>query len=402
MSRWIDNHLTGQNGPSAIREAVIRGLAAIAGTFIIVTILWDGFETIIFPRRVTRKVRLTRLFYRYTWLVWAGFVNLVSSKKRSETLLSFYGPLSLLFLLVIWAWALVFGFGLLQWAAGPARTPMEIRMSFWTYFYFSGTNFFTLGLGDITPSTALARILTMIEAGLGLGFLALIVAYLPALNQSFARREETISLLDARAGSPPTAMEMLRRHSQDNGLQELGQFLNLWESWSSELLESHLSYPVLAYFRSQHDNESWLAALTAILDTTSMIMAYLSGPCRNQAELTFAMARHAVVDLSIVFDTPPCEPDEDRLPPPDLERLITGLTGWGFSPSTDSATNEKLRHLRQMYEPYLYALGNHLCLDIPPWIPVTGQVDNWRTSAWGTVALDTKNVRRRRRGHHHF
>jgi hypothetical protein len=127
-------------------------------------------------------------------------------------------------------------------------------MSLWTYLYFSGTNFFTLGLGDIIPYTTTAKILTMIEAGLGLGFLALIVGYLPALNQPFARREETISLLDARAGAPPTAREMMRRHGPENGLQKLERFLNLWERWSSELLESHLSYPVLAYFRSQHDN----------------------------------------------------------------------------------------------------------------------------------------------------
>jgi hypothetical protein len=351
---------------------------------------------------VTRKVRLTRLFYRYTWLVWVWFVNHLSSKKRSETFLSFYGPLSLIFLLVIWAWGLVFGFGLLQWAVGLDRTPGGTSMSFWTYFYFSGTNFFTLGLGDITPYTVLARILTMIEAGLGLGFLALIVGYLPALNQSFARREETISLLDARAGSPPTAMEMLRRHSQDNGLLELERFLSLWERWSSELLESHLSYPVLAYFRSQHDNESWLGALTAILDSTSMIMAYMSGPCRNQAELTFAMARHAVADLSIVFDTPPCEPDQDRLPSADLDRITAELAGLGFSLSTDSTMNDKLRDLRHMYEPYLSALGSHLCLDVPPWIPAVGQTDNWRTSAWGTITYRRGQVTKDRSGHRHF
>jgi len=387
-----------------LKETGIRALAIIVGAFIVITVLWDGFETIIFPRRVTRKMRLTRLFYHYTWLIWAQLVNLLSSRKRSETLLSFYGPLSLIFLLIIWAWALVFGFGLLQWAAGPPRLPAETGMSFWAYFYFSGTNFFTLGLGDITPHTTAARIMTMIEAGLGLGFLALIVGYLPALNQSFARREETISLLDARAGSPPTAMEMLRRHSRDNGLQELGQFLGLWESWSSELLESHLSYPVLAYFRSQHDNESWLAALTAILDTTSLIMAYFTGSCRNQAELTFAMARHAVVDLSIVFDTPPCEPDEDRLPAADLDRLTDALSRLRFGPSVEAASREKLVELRHMYEPYLNALSDHLCLDIPPWIPAPDQADNWQTSAWGPIAPDALNPTRRaaRRTRRHF
>lgn len=110
---------------------------------------------------------------------------------------------------------------------------------------------------------------------------------------------------------------------------------------------------MLAYFRSQHDNESWLASLTAILDTTSLMMVYLKGPYRRQAELTFAVARHAVVDLSIVFDTPPCEPDEDRLPPTDLGRLLTVLRETGFNLSSSAGNDQKLNDLRYMYEPYI-------------------------------------------------
>jgi hypothetical protein len=383
-------------------EANIRALAAIIGTVIVVAILWDGFETIIFPRRVTRKVRLTRLFYRYTWLSWSKIVTWAASNKSSETYLSFYGPLSLLFLLVIWAVALVFGFGLLHWAAGSVLSSSGTIKGFWDYIYFSGTNFFTLGLGDVTPHTTPGKVLTVIEAGLGLGFLALVIGYLPALNQSFARREETISLLDARAGSPPTAMEMLRRHGHENGLQDLRQFLNLWERWSSELLESHLSYPVLAYFRSQHDNQSWLAALTAILDTSSVVMTYLAGPCKEQAELTFAMARHAVVDLSIVFDTPPCELDEDRLPPADLDLLEAFLSGFGFQPISGHGKDQKLHDLRYMYEPYLYSLADYLCLAMPPWIPQSGQVDNWRTNPWGTIASSSEKILGDEHKHRHF
>jgi hypothetical protein len=133
-----------------------------------------------------------------------------------------------------------------------------------------------------------------------------------------------------------------------------------------------------------------------------MIVAYLSGPCRNQAELTFAMARHAVADLSIVFETPPCEPDEDRLPAADLDRLTTDLIRWGFNLSIDAATNEKLGNLGHMYEPYLNALANHLCLDIPPWIPAAGQADNWQTSAWDTRTLGTRIIRKGRSRRSHF
>ncbi|OPY75420.1 MAG: Ion channel [Syntrophorhabdus sp. PtaU1.Bin153] len=369
---------------------------------VVAAILWDGFETIIFPRRVTRKARFTHLFYHYTWLVWSKIVNGLMPKKWFEGCLSYYGPLSLLFLLVIWAGGLVFGFSFLHWAAGSTSSSGGTISRFGDCIYFSGTNFFTLGLGDISPHTTSGRILTVIESGFGLGFLALIVGYLPALNQSFARREQTISLLDARAGSPPTAMEMLRRHTHENGLQDLGQFLTLWESWSSELLESHLSYPVLAYFRSQHDNQSWLAALTAILDTTSLMMTYLSGSWKKQAELTFAMARHAVVDLSIVFDTPPCEPDVDRLSSTDLGQLLTILREDGFSLSSGAGHEQQLRDLRYLYEPYLYSLADYLCLAMPPWIPGRGHVDNWRTSAWGDTAMTSKGIRTGRRKSRHF
>ena len=369
---------------------------------IVVVILWDGFETIIFPRRVTRRVRLTRLFYRYTWLAWSKIVTTASSKKGSETYLSFYGPLSLMVLLVIWAAALIFGFGMIHWAVGSVSSSGGAVNSFGNCLYFSGTNFFTLGLGDVSSQTIPGRILTVLEAGLGLGFLALLIAYLPALNQSFASREETISLLDARAGSPPTAMEMLRRHGHENGLQDLAQFLNLWERWSSELLESHLSYPVLAYFRSQHDNQSWLAALTAILDTTSLVMAYLGTPCEKQAELTFAMARHAVVDLSIVFDTPPYQPNEDRLSPADLNRLKTSLSNFGFLLSSGDEEDHKLSDLRSTYEPYLYSLAEYLCLAVPPWIPGSTQLDNWQANPWGTVISRPEKIRRQQHRNHHF
>jgi len=195
---------------------------------------------------------------------------------------------------------------------------------------------------------------------------------------------------------------MLRRHGHENGLQDLGQFLNLWERWSSELLESHLSYPVLAYFRSQHDNQSWLAALTAILDTSSVVMTYLSGPSKKQAELTFTMARHAVVDLSIIFDAPPCEPGEDRLPPVDLDRLKAFLSDFGFLPSSGADEDQKLNDLRYMYEPYLYSLAEYLCLAMPPWIPRSGQRDNWQTNPWGAIATSSEKSQSNQHRHRHF
>jgi hypothetical protein len=277
----------------------------------------------------------------------------------------------------------VIGFALVHWSSGSVIKTPEGMAGFGTYLYLSGTTFFTLGLGDVIPTTTFGRGLIAFEAGMGFGFLALVIGYLPALNQSFARREVNISLLDARAGSPPTAAEMLRRHSHDHGLEELEQLLHEWERWSADLLESHLSYPVLAYFRSHHDNQSWLGALTAILDTSAFAIVSFEGSCERQAQLTFAITRHTIVDLAQAFNCPPHKPKPDRLRSDELARIRTTLKEAGLKLRDGNAVDQKLSELRRMYEPYVYSLSNYLHIIFPPWIPKSSRIDNWQTSAWG-------------------
>jgi hypothetical protein len=359
-------------------------LTAIAGTVIIVTVLWDAFETIILPRRVARWFRLTRIFYISTWTPYRAVGRRVRSKKNRETFLSFFGPLSLLLLFVLWATCLIFGFGFLYNSAAANHDPT--LSSFSTSLYMSGTTFFTLGLGDVTPHTRAERILAVFESGLGFGFLALVISYLPVIYQAFSRREVNIVLLDARAGSPPTAAEILRRHTGPHGLDALQQLLRDWERWSAEILESHVSYPVVSYFRSQHSNESWLAALAAILDVSALMIANVENACARQARLTFAMCRHTVVDLAQVFYRKPLRNAHDRLPAAELQRLRDSLKEIGFNIQESAATDKKLAELREMYEPYLQALAAHLYVDLPPWILAKEIVDNWRTSAWGRIS----------------
>ncbi len=354
----------------------------ITGITLIIVVLWEGFETIILPRRVTRRFRLTRFFYRNSWHPWVKIVNALIPPRQRENWLSYFGPLSLLVLLSVWAVVLISGFALIHWALGSAVLTMDGTAGFITDFYLSGSTFFTLGLGDVLPHSSLTRLLVVVESGMGFAFLALTIGYLPALNQSFASREVSISLLDARAGSPPTASEMLRRHSHEQGREALRQLLYEWEHWSAELLEGHLSYPVLAYFRSQHDNQSWLAALTAILDTCALIMVGLEGACERQAELTFAMARHAVIDLSLVFKTGLIEPRPDRLPPEELAKLRLLLANNGQKLREGTEVDRKLLELRLLYEPYINALGIHFQMSLPPWIAEDNWVDNWKGSFW--------------------
>ncbi len=377
-------------------------LALIIGVAVILIVLWDAFETVVFPRRVTRRIRLVRLFYRTTWRLWSAATRIVSGEKQQENLLSYFGPLSLPLLLGFWAFVLIFGFALLYWAPGQTLKTPEGTVSFGACLYFSGTTFFTLGLGDIVPVTSTARSLIVIEAGMGFGFLAMVISYLPAINQSFSRREVNISLLDARAGSPPTATEMLRRHTQGNAMEALTRLLHEWERWSAELLESHLSFPVLVYFRSQHDNQSWLAALTSILDTSAFVMTSLEGECTRQAQLTFAMARHAIVDLALVLRTPPRKPKVDRLSPADLDAIRSLLSSEGLKLRKGADADEKLNELRRMYEPYVHSLSQRLRLSVPPWILGSSRTDNWQISAWGKSGSFRRADRSQKRDEGHF
>ncbi|HEY0323819.1 MAG TPA: potassium channel family protein [Pyrinomonadaceae bacterium] len=361
-------------------------LAVIAGCVIIAIVLWDAFEAIILPRRVTRKIRLTRLFYLYTWIVLSAIARRMRSLKRREKYLSFFGPLSLIMLLLLWAVGLMFGFALIHWALGtkmgaPGESPAA-AISFATYFYMSGTTFSTLGFGDVVPVGTLGRFLAVMEAGMGFGFLAIVIGYLPVLYQAFSRREVNISLLDARAGSPSSAGELLRRHAECGSERELTELLRDWERWSAELMESHLSYPVLSYFRSQHDNQSWLSALTTILDTCAFVMSEVKEGSVWQARLTFAIARHAVVDLSQVFGIPPTSPEVDRLKHEDLVRIRRMLASYDIKLHHTEEANPRLKELRHMYEPYVNSLSRGLLMQLPPWIVAAKKTDNWQTSAY--------------------
>ena len=358
----------------------------LIGLALIVVVLWDVFETIVLPRRVTRRFRLTRAFYRLVWYPWSTIAHGFRKNKKRETFLSVFGPLSLLGLLVFWAVTLVFGFALLHYAFGSHIGLAAGHAGFFSDLYYSGTTFFTLGLGDIAPTGSAGRAITVIEASVGFGLLALVIGYFPVLYQAFSRREVNISMLDARAGTPPIAAELLRRHQEGQSLESLDQFLRDWEMWAADLMESHLSYPVLCFFRSQHDNQSWLAALNTVLDTCSLVMVGIDGIPKWQAQLTFKMARHAVVDISQIFNTSPVKHDGARLPKKDLETLRMVLSDTGVALRNEEGDETTLEELRAMYEPYTHVLSRYLMMPLPGWLPKARASDNWQTSAWENAA----------------
>lgn len=355
---------------------------ATVGVVLVLLILWDAFETVVLPRRVARRLRITGIYYRVLGNLWFTLAERLRDPRRREALLSLFGPLSLIMLLATWAAGLILGFGLIHWHVGAVVTPAEPTANFWTALYFSGSTFFTLGLGDIAPVTGLGRAATVVEAGTGFVLLALVVGYLPVLYQAFSRREVEISMLDAWAGSPPSAGELIRRLGGWGDLEAVSPFFAKWEAWAADMLESHISYPILAGFRSQHGNQSWVAGLTTILDACALVISSIEDVPHRAAHLTFAMARHVAVDLCQVLDSPPEAPEKDRLPPEDLARLRATLHGAGVAIREDQASAAALAELRAMYEPYVNALADFLLLPLPNWLPSPGARDNWQKSKW--------------------
>ena len=353
---------------------------AVVSAALIGTVLWDAFETVILPRSIVRRFRLARAWVRGIWFPWRLIAGRVGP-ARTERFLAIFGPIALLGLIALWATCLIIGFAGLQWAAGSRLEPLAIPR-FSDDLYMSGTTFTTLGLGDLHPVGRVARLLTVVEAATGFAFFAIVIAYLPVLYQSFSRREAQLTVLDAWAGSPPAAAEVLRRLAARSELSLLGAFLKDWEFWCSDVLESHISYPTVAFFRSQHQKQSWVSALACLLDLSALIEVGIDGIPSWQAHVTFAIARHTAVDLAQVFRVP-IVAVEDRLRDAEFDRMRDQLTVVGVRLVDTPASRERLRALRRSYEPYLFRLSRMLMMPLPPWWNERPPRDNWQTSPRG-------------------
>jgi hypothetical protein len=354
----------------------MTALCIFFGILLILYLLGEVFEAMVLPRRVTRPYRLSRLYYRGAWWAWKKLADFLPSRRR-ESFLSIFGPLSLFALFGLWGAGLILGFGLVHFGLAPEAT------RFVDSLYLSGTTFTTVGYGDLTPAGPADRLVAVLEAATGFGYFAVVIGYLPVLYQAFSRRETLISMLDARAGSPPAAGRLLYRLPPGRGDGAvLIRFLEEAERWAAELLESQLSFPVLGFYRSQHDNQSWLAALACILDTAALLLTVVEGVDRQQARLTFAMARHTLVDLALVLRRSPQVPPADRLTEARLRDLCEALRNAGAAVRDDKTACSKLAELRGLYEPFAVAMGAYFRFPLPEVWPDTDRPDNWQTSAW--------------------
>jgi hypothetical protein len=356
----------------------MRTLLGVLSLGLIALMLAEFFVTFLLPRRVKRDPRIARQFFAVVWKPWRGIASRLPTVSR-DTMLGIYGPLGLLLVLAFLSAGLIIGFAGLQWAH-DAHLGGSAAATFGDDLYFSAGSFFG-GSTTLNASGELTKVLQICEEASGFAVLFISIGYLPAFFQAFSRRETAVSQLDPRAGSPPTAGALLVNSAERGGWQELDDYLREWEAWTAELMETQLSYPLLGWFRSQHVNQNWLAALTTVVDACAFSIAYAPEGSVKAAGFTYAIGRHALADLSLSFrgSVQPTAPD--RLPPEDLAELISRLEGSALPLEDGGAATDRLGKLRDGYEKYAIAIADRLALPLPGWLPGEDAIEYWRLAS---------------------
>jgi hypothetical protein len=333
-------------------------------------LLAEFFIVFLLPRRVKRDPAIARAILRTLWVPWRGTASLLPTRP-SDTMLGFFGPFGLVAILGMLSAGVTLGYAGLYWATSTHLGAAH-PAAFAETLYFSAAAFVSATTTAV-PSAALGKFIQVVEAANGLAFLAIAIGYLPALYQAFSQREIDVSRLDARAGSPPSAALLLERSGQRGGWDDLDEYLGEWETWTAELMETHLGYPILGWFRSQHVNQNWLAALTTVVDACAYAIAYGPDDTTDAAELTFHIGRHALADLAYVFSTRRVKRDpepraRERLTSDGLTELRSRLEGSGLHSDAGDEAAERLGDLRAEYEPYAIAISRQLALTLPDWL----------------------------------
>ena len=330
---------------------MLEVIEVILGIVIVGYVLNDVFQSVVVPRPTPARFRLTRWVVRPGWRAWRAIALRTPSSGERERMLGVFAPLVVVVLLVLWLSILAFGYGFIFFGLRAQLHP--VVSDFPTAVYFAGTSVLTIGFGDFVATSGLARVLALVAGGTGLGTIALAISFLFSLYASFQRREILIVTLDARAGAPPSGVTLLETMAKLGVVDDLPRFFGDWEKWAAEVLDSHLAYPILAYFRSSHDNESWVSALGAVLDATTLLVTTCADGPLGPAKLMSAMGTHLVEDLGRFFriqsdhdvGVERYEFDEAR------ERLAAA--GWALRPAEESWAAFSRRRIQ-----YAVALNN--------------------------------------------
>jgi hypothetical protein len=271
-----------------------------AGIVLVAWVLNDVFSTVILPRPAPARFRPAGLLTRWSWRFWRRFADTSRTPERREQRLGIFAPAIVMVLLGLWIVLLILGFSLMLLSLGDGVAPRVTDLG--AAMYFAAISLLTIGYGDYLPVELGSRLVAVAAGGVGLGIVALTITYLFSLYANFQRRELQVVTLDARAGAPPSGTTLLGTCAAfDDDAEELDHVFEEWERWSAAVLESHLAYPILMFFRSTHDHESWVSTIGAILDATTLVLTTVEGGPRGQATATRGIGAHLVEDIGRFF-----------------------------------------------------------------------------------------------------
>lgn len=271
----------------------------IAGVAVVLLVASDVFQSVVVPRP-TYTWRPSALISRTGWRIVGTMGMRITDSERREAVLGVYAPLLLVTLLIFWITALVFGFGMIFYALRGELKPEP--QTYWAAVYYAGTSLLTLGFGDIIAQRGLARAISLAAAGLGLGTFAIVTAFLFSLFTAFQRREAFIVTMRERTGAPPSGVDFIERYVEFDMLDDLSPTFRRAEEWIADIMETHLAYPVLSYFRSTHDEQSWVGTLGAFLDASTIVITTVDIGRVGAARMLSRIGRHLVADYAYYFD----------------------------------------------------------------------------------------------------
>jgi hypothetical protein len=343
-----------------VEEAIL----AVLGLTLIVIVFYDLFQTVVLPRPAVGKIQLARRVVRPMWLMWRWVSQRTSRLERSEARLAAFAPVALLTLFLIWAAALVLGYGLVL--NGLAQQIRPSPPDFITSIYISASTLVPLAYGDFVPEGFLARGVIIAESATGVVLAALAITLLFSLYESFRAREELVVSLDALAGAPPTAVQLLETAAKHHMRPPLEDTFEDWRKWSAMVLESHLAYPLLIYFRSSHDNEAWINSFGAVMDAAVLTLSTIDDGADGPAHLMFTVGNHLVEDMSWVFNIK--SSDDPIVERSEYDAAVQRLIKVGYRIRDLDAGWKKFAEMRAKYATGLNQMA--LWLAIPPaqWI----------------------------------
>jgi hypothetical protein len=347
-------------------------LFMVLGALLVFWALNDIFKSVLVPRAVDAPFRISVIGARLLWRVWTAIGISMRRIDRREDFLGAYAPAAFVFLIFLWLAALVFGYALVLYGLQDQLRPAS--PGFGTVLYFAAASVLTIGYGDVVAAEGTARVVALLAGASGIGAVAVTIAFIYVLVGAFQQRERFVIFLDSRAGAPPSGLALLETQSILRIRDELPALFRDCEYWITDLLGSHLAYPLLMFFRSNHKDESWVATLGAVLDAAALVVTVIDDVPTGPARLLLDSGTHLSHDLVEYYDLP-----RVVVTPPRAEEraaLCARLSSAGYQVRDDPQRWEAFAALRATYAQPLEGIGKR-------WLIAAAMLVGERTSLPG-------------------